>query len=464
MAAKRKDKEQKRRSKAQRRQRELHRTQEAAKETPSPAPSPEPRQVAPTEPPKEMPGSAIPKDPEVAIAAFKEALEAGTLDADEVFEWLNSIRDGLGGEDPEARARFAALVEELRQKAPELYQNNIPYFTDNLTGDAIAEGRWEAIPDLLAPFVEEPDRHADLFFKLIDQLLYHGQMRVLRDAMRRAWPAVQRSGELLPWAIEEFGAQAMLVELFDYLQTTAQPRADDPALLEATAPYGQWTEGWLEQAIPHLTAPASSPWQPADFGETVDADQWGKNLWTLLLEFVADRHRAGVPLSRGYMARTQLGEFLSWQLSNPTLSEDRPEKKKGGRLAKQLDGSSLVPRRAPLDRFLVKLFPFLGAQPYKAAALMELLPAYLHFLARINLIHPTEMDQALEELRPLSQHVPGILRNYGADPVAVQVVAAAWAGEALAALRDDPALVSARATPPQELTAPSLAPAPRPGA
>lgn len=474
-------KKKKRQAKARRRRRDVQRKQ-APPPVPSPASSPnpprEPQEVAPAEPPEEPElldiwETGIPKDPDAAIAAFQEALEAGALDAEDSFEWLLQIRDALGDKDPEARARFAALIQQLRQQAPELYRDNIGYFIDVLVSDAIAEGRWDAIPDLVAPFVAVPDEYPEFFAKVRDQLLYHGRIEFVRDAMRQAWPAVQKSAGLLPWAIDEFASQAMLVELFAYLEKAENPRADDPILLEATARYGEWKEGWLEGSIPRLTASAPSPWQRADFGEAVDADRWQENLHALLLEFVADRRRAGVPFSRGYMAHRQLGEFLNWQFSNPTIpgtsGSRRQTRRKGERKRKKgrtqpPGGPPLVPRYPLLDRFVAKLFPFLGAQPYQAAALVELLPAYLHFLARLNLIHPTEMDEALEELRPLVQHLPRVLRDHGADPVAVQNVAAAWAGEALAALRDDPALESARAAPLPETPAPPPVPAPRPGA
>ncbi|MFQ5857671.1 MAG: plasmid pRiA4b ORF-3 family protein, partial [Anaerolineae bacterium] len=269
---------------------------------------------------------------------------------------------------------------------------------------------------------------------------------------------------------------AMLVELFAYLETAESPRVDDPALLEVTESYGEWQAGWLERTIPHLTAPTPTPWQPADFGEAVDADQWRENLHALLLEFVADRRRAGVPLSRGYIAYGQLGEYLSWQFSDPAVSDDtedwpqrgRGRKRKGRRGKKEqephLSGSLLVPRHALLDRFLTKKFHLLGSQPYEAVAIVELLPAYLHFLARLNLIHPTEMDEVLEELSPLVQHLPQVLRSYGTDLVAVQNVTTAWTEETLATLRGDPTLALARATPPPVPLVPSPAPAPQPGA
>jgi hypothetical protein len=209
----------------------------------------------------------------------------------------------------------------------------------------------------------------------------------------------------------------------------------------------------------------------------MDADQWQENLNALLLEFVADRRRAGVPFSRAFMAQQQLNEFLNKQFSSPVGSgEDRPRGKKPkgnlSRISQLRSESSLVPRYEPLDRFLAKLFPFLGGQPYKAVAFMETLPAYLHFLTRLNLIHPTEMDGALEELRPLSQQLLPVLRSFGADPVVIQTLTAAWSEDALTALRDDPALAAARATPPPAPAAPPPVPCawpqdrltPRPGA
>ncbi|MFQ5592759.1 MAG: plasmid pRiA4b ORF-3 family protein [Anaerolineae bacterium] len=484
MAAKRRKRKKKRQTRTRRRRQAPQRKQASQRATPPPAPRtpPEPQPATPAQPlPEEFDLSGIwdmgiPADPEEAIAAFQETLEAGELDAEDAFEWLNQIRDALGGEDPQARVRFGGLMDQLRQQAPELYEDSIPYFVDVLVGDAIADGRWKAISNLLIPFVEAPDAHAELLDQVIDQLLYHGQVEVLRDTMRSAWPGMRDSEKLFEWAIDEFAGRAMLVELFAYLETTDNPRADDPAFLEATESYREWQAGWLEYIVPRLMASAPASWQPADFGETVDADQWNENLQALLLDFVADRRRAGVPLSRGYMAYRELGEFLNWQFSNPTVSdntEDWPRRGRGGKRKRRKgkkehtprpSESGLVPRRMLLDQFVGKKFHLLGSQPYKAAALVEVVPAYLHFLARLSLIHPTEMDAALEELSPLMDHLPQVLHSYGTDPVAVQNVTSAWAEESLAALRDDPALASARATPPPMPAVPTPTPTAKPGA
>lgn len=400
MAAKKRKRKKKRQAGARRRRRAPQRKQASRPATPPPAPR-TPTESQPATPAAPLPEEfdlsgiwdmGIPADPEEAIAAFQEALEAGEMDAEDAFEWLNQIRDALGGEDPQARTRFGRLMDQLRQQAPELYEDSLPYFIDTLVSDAIADGRWEDISNLLTPFVEAPDAHAELFDRVIDQLLYHGQVAVLRDTMRSAWPAMRDSERLFDWAIDEFAARAMLVELFAYLETTDDPRADGPALLEAAESYREWQAGWLEYTVPRLMASAPASWQPADFGEAVDADQWNENLRALLLDFVADRRRAGVPLSRGYMAHNELGEFLSWQFSNPTIADDtgdwlqvsrggKRKRRKGKKEhAPRRSESGLMPRRALLDQFVAKKFHFLGSQPYKAAALVEVVPAYLHFL------------------------------------------------------------------------------------
>jgi len=78
---------------------------------------------------------------------------------------------------------------------------------------------------------------------------------------------------------------------------------------------------------------------------------------------------------------------------------------------------------------------------------MELLPAYLRFTARLSLIHPTEMDQAFDDLRPLAAHMPKLLGSYGGDIHLVQAVETAWLDKTLDAFRNDPALQAARAQP-----------------
>jgi hypothetical protein len=390
-------------------------------------------------------------------ALFEAALESGEMGAGTAFEMLGEIRRLLDTGDPRGWTRYGELVERLRERAPDVYQENEGYYRRNLISDAVAGGRWGDVPQLLAPFADNLATDLDLFSQIIDQLSYYGRIETLIEVMAHAWPKVRDSDDVVPWAIDEFGGRLMKLYLFHYLETTDDPRADDPKLREATAQYGQWEEAWLERVILRLTAPEPSEWDVADFGPAVDADEWRENLTSLLAAFVVDRRRAGVPYSRGDMAWMELRGMLSRQLAVPARPlEAEPKGSAGGRRRRRREMMipaplPLVPRYPIVEKALIDLFPFFGAQPYQAAALMELLPSYLHFLARLGLIHPVQMDAVLDELRPLSEHTPRTIRSYGADSRAVEAVEAAWSGEVLTALKEDPALVDARQKAPEPL-------------
>ncbi len=407
-------------------------------------------------------------------ALFRETLASGEMEVDAAIEMLADIRDLLNTREPQGRARYAGLVDVLRERAPDLYRERFSFYHRNLIHDAVTAGQWDDVPQLLEPFVEDPASDLDTFSAVIDQLRYHGRVQLLISAMARAWPKVRDSDEVLGWAVDQFAEKLMKLHVFHYLETADDPDPDDPELLDGCRAgfhtCRNWrADVWQERIVARLAAPQPSEWKMADFGPAVDADRWRENVSILLLDFLADRHRAGVSYSRGDMARMRLRETLKRQLALPAeplgvASEGQAGGKRRGRRELTIPAPlPLVPRNQVLDEALVDLFPMLGAQPYQAAALMELLPSYLHFLACLGLIHPVQMDAALRELRPLAQPVLRMIRAYGGDPLAVEAVQAAWSGEALTALQEDPALAEARETPPEPIPEPGK-PTPRPGA
>jgi hypothetical protein len=393
-------------------------------------------------------------DLEAKIAIFEATLESGEMDAEEAFEMTESIRQGL---DPrrntEDRALYAGFVEQLQSKAPGLFSSNATYYVSNLVDDAIAEERWEALPELLTLYAEKPDmdRLLDL---MVDQFMYHNQIRPLKQAMETMWPAISKSEDIMPWGIDEFASRLLLVILLDYLQTAESPRANDPKLREATAVYGEFDAEWVEQAFEHLTASSPAIWQPSDFDETVDAEQWAFNLRGLLFDFMVDqRHYAALPFSKSYILFEELGTFLEQQLvapSSPASRRQRRKRRSKGKRRRQASPApfpSVMPRRTQLDRFLAGHVQFLSVRPYRVGCVTELLPAYLHFLARVGAIHPTEMDDGLKELRPIATEATSGLESLRADCHLVRAVDEAWSEETLAVLRDDPTLARARSRP-----------------
>lgn len=384
------------------------------------------------------------------VAMFLEKLESKRLDAEESFEMLDQIRIASDVQhNAAARAQFAELVDHLRFDLPDIYQSHQGYYLETLTGDAIADQRWDVMPERLNSFAEALPKNIEEFFHIIYALLYHGQIDSLFDAMNAAWSQVSGAhDQIAQWGIEEFGSVLMQLVFYRYLETAPSPRPDDPTLIDALSVYMEPNPKWYETAIRHLSAPAPSPWPRGDFGEPVDAEQWEDNVAALLFEFMADqRRRANVPLSKSELMNQRLHQVLHQQFSEGPAKSRKPRGKSKQKRTPNALVSSLIPQYKALDHTLVSDFHFLGSRPYQAGALMELLPAYLHFLARLGLIHPTEMDQAFEDLHPLASHMPKLLDSYGGDVHLVHAVETAWLDTTLDVFRHDPALEAARAQP-----------------
>jgi hypothetical protein len=70
----------------------------------------------------------------------------------------------------------------------------------------------------------------------------------------------------------------------------------------------------------------------------------------------------------------------------------------------------------PGDRYLGELLNFINPHHYKAAAMMELVPAWLRFLESRQLIDAQQRKKTLNELRGLDAELLKIWQQYPADP------------------------------------------------
>ena len=398
------------------------------------------------------------------VELFTETLTAGKLDAEEAFEMLTSIRGEMNtAHNPQSRIRYAELVGRLRDEAPELYQQDVPYYHSNLINDAITDMRWEAIPELLAPFAINPESDIDIFFNIMDTLIYYGQIQPLIHVMGEAWQKVSDADDITSWGVDDFAGKLMSLIFFNYMETAETHRVDDAALCDAVALYGALNNEWIEMAIRHLSASTPISWQQEDFGESVDAETWQDNVNCLLLDFMADqKNRNGILFSRSEFARDFLPSLLYEQMVAP--SGGRRSRKRTRSRSSVSHQSPLVPNHQSLDRALVGLLSIFNMQIYKVGAVVELLPAYLHFLARLNLIHPTEMDTALERLRPIASSVIELLEHSAGEPHLVETIKTAWSDEILASLQDDTALAESRSKPPVNRVSKPPKPTRKPGA
>src|SRR5207248_1254360 len=163
---------------------------------------------------------------------------------------------------------------------------------------------------------------------------YHGQLAVLVAAMRLAWPQVRKSGDIVPWGIDDFARRAMDYELLEYAECTPAPAANDPALLARLHVYSkEIIPERLAAYLAHLTGQAQQQWTMRDFefvpprrrsrrdwdeedeedtADTIASQATGdQNFYDLSIAFLGYVHRVeGVPYTKAELGRRELAKFI----------------------------------------------------------------------------------------------------------------------------------------------------------
>ena len=135
------------------------------------------------------------------------------MNDDFAFEMLSVLHADAGRNG--SRTRFAECVDALRERLPELYDHEAHYFLCWRLLDALAESRHEFVPSLARELAPRAGRDIDIFNGAIDFLRYHGELSVLVDLMRIAWPFVKSSDKIVPWGISRFAQSGVDHEIFD---------------------------------------------------------------------------------------------------------------------------------------------------------------------------------------------------------------------------------------------------------
>ena len=393
------------------------------------------------------------------IAMFQAKLEDKSLDDELAFEMLLTLRDSMDTQhSAQARSRFSELVNDLRRTMPDLYAQSLGFYLLNLIDDKVADRHWDDLPPLLNELAENAVKNMEQFHEIIDLLMYHGQIRPLFAAMDTAWPEISDTTELFGRAVDAFSEILLKLGLFDYLGSSSSPHVDDPQLVQKLSRYGEFDREWVELALHHMTT--STPWRRRDFDKRVDADQWHDHMNKLLFEFVGDQYRRNhIPLSRGEMLRTKLGAALHQHFVTAPLDEAAQKRRsRKRRPATTHSDTLLVPAPGVLSQAFAQEFTMFSAQPYQAGVLFELLPAYLHFLARLGLIGVDEMDRAVRQLKSSAIQAAHSLEQYGAQLLLVQNIRAAWGDDTLDALRRSPERTAAPAVDETDLVVDSPPP------
>jgi hypothetical protein len=422
-----------------------------------PPPPPPPSKSEASKPPPDPRREALDKfwkefesrDCEGRVATFLDVLDDEELMAPgSAFEMLLNIHGELmkRGE----WERFRDLVETLRQRRPEVYEESAPTYLSWILHGALAAGQFDAIRPVALELGRRAGQDIDYFNRTFDHIAYEGHLDTLLEMLRLGWPEVKESANVVPWGIAEFAEKGARYEIYHYLEHTADPRGDDPELLERIGFYvDDLDTGYIALMVDTLAGRNDRSWSVADFemgsrrkrkspDEDEDEDERPHdpavdNLGQLTLEFLRYlRHEEGVSYPKGDLAREELLDYFPRRHEGKlqprgSMYEEVVLHKKPPRAPKP--EHPLCPDRVTMDVHLGGLIGFFNGLYYRAAATFEAIPAWLRFLQTRGLIDAERRRRTVEQLMPLQAN---LLEGWGhsAEFADLHRAAQAWPEDA----------------------------------
>jgi SEC-C motif len=358
------------------------------------------------------------RDFEGQIELYQATLsEPDLMDDEMAFAMLELLYSG--GIDNRQRDWFDGLLENLRMRLPDVYESSQNYYLSWQLANAIAGLRFDVARRVACEMAGLEDGDMGLFVIGLDELAYHGQLSTLVEVMRIAWPRVQGTWDVLPWAISDFAHRLADYVIFEHLERNPALTADAPALKDEVDGYIDIESDELADYVDVFSGRTQRAWTMQDFQFKVTAggrkrnrddeprviaNKATENLTQLLNQFVSYVHREeGIAYSKAAMARGQIQEYLLDRLVGElsprgNMCDQRPAGK--GSPPRQPE-HPLCPDRATLDAFFARRFNPFSPQYYLVAAMFELLPAWLRFLEQSALLEPPLRTKTLEDLKQL---------------------------------------------------------------
>jgi hypothetical protein len=339
------------------------------------------------------------------------------------------------GIEEDARSRFDEVVECLRRRHPGVYEEMAGMLLDWRLLNAVADGRLEDVAALGRELAGQAARQPVALHENLERLAYHGHLALMVEMMKLAWPGIQEVATAVPGSREGFAARATDAIIFLNLDQNAGADAEDPALRHELERFFAVSPDRLDQYMAFLKGELQARWRLEHFdlppgGEA--APTTVQNLDALALGFTGYlRREEEVSFSKGDLVRPHLPRYLLDRHSGvldpreplgDLMRQGAPPP--ANRLQPQPPEHVLCPDRQTFRRYLERLLVAGNPQPYRAAALLELMPAWLRYLAKNGLIDAEQQQRSLEEVSALRGGMVRTWSDYAADPALLKAVVA----------------------------------------
>lgn len=349
------------------------------------------------------------------------------ISSDFAFEMAELLQEAAANDAD--RIAVNECIEELLRRFPDITGEDFIYYADFIIANELTAGRLDRVQAVFRQAAEHAG-NLDVFIRIADRLAYHGQLAVLLDGMRSAWPIVKRSRDLLEWAVDDFGGLLSDYETFAYLDArTIGIEENFDGLVKRTS---NGIDGvdvtLLKEYLECIDNHSSTVWA---LSELSPAKKTRKNLSTFSNEFLGYlRRKENVPYTKGRMAAYDIAEYL--------IQRHDKELRRASALTSPFTGRwpgmpkhaallhVLCPDTDTLDEYLGRMFDIFSSRSHRAGALCEFIPAWLRFLEAKGLLEPELSARVRSDLAPMMKTMLKILRNATRDQALINAVSIAW--------------------------------------
>lgn len=277
--------------------------------------------------------------------------------------------------------------------------------------EAFREDRPEDVPALARDLARQAEADFPSLHAALNLLGYHNRLAVINEAMYIAWPQIQEAAGVSQPAVNAYAARAADHLIYAYLADLPpgdEPDPRAPELHEQLERYFPIDPQRLETYLMLLHGSVGRQWTMRDF-EPLES----QNLSGLMVEFLGyGRRHEEIPYARSHLLRDQLPRyFLDRETGNLYPKEDVAALLRGGRRPRTTPPEPehpLCPDAETLETFLHQMVRTVRPQPYAAAALIELAPAWLRFLVARGLVDPEQQQRTLDDLQELEEELPAV--------------------------------------------------------
>ena len=318
--------------------------------------------------------------------------------------------------------RYKALLNQFEEIAPESYAEELHYILDWRVQIALIEGNDDDVARYFYQFSPLAGDQLDIYYRIISALTYHGKLTILHEGMRQARPFVADGGSLVEWAYDEYTEKLGDIETIHLLDQNPSLSADDPLLQQRLAEYELTMDSELLTLIlDHRTGRKTPSWTPDDFkfSGRKKNDPAKRAFALLLAAFTHYAHvEEGIPRTKAEMAGDEISNYIAQRHAGELDEDDfdyefgrRPRRKR-----RKKTYYALRPDAKTLDRYMAQLMGFMSFRYYETYALFELIPVWLRFLTKYELLDEKTRLQIIKEMNYLKDPIIEIATNKVTDP------------------------------------------------